>query len=303
KFLFSLKHTFEHSIEKLFPEPDNSLLEGILLGERSGLPDALNHAFIVSSLVHVVVLSGYNISIVANAMLYVTSFLPKVFSYGLGGVLMILFALMTGAGATTVRACIMGLISILAQYLERPTIAMRSLLFAAGAMILWNPLIALYDSSFILSVLATFGLITLEPTVERYVRFMPEQLGIRSITASTIAVQIFVLPALLYFTGILSFIALPANLLALPVVPFAMLLGFIAGMFGFVHPLLALPFTILGDALLKWMMLVATTATALPFSSAVVAGYPAWLLVAIYIPLTVFATWRYLRTASRQPSN
>jgi predicted membrane metal-binding protein len=44
------------------------------------------------------------------------------------GVLMILFALMTGAGATTVRACIMGLIGILAQYMGRPAIAMRSFL-------------------------------------------------------------------------------------------------------------------------------------------------------------------------------
>ncbi|HVV38838.1 MAG TPA: ComEC/Rec2 family competence protein [Candidatus Paceibacterota bacterium] len=294
KTLFSIKHTFEHSLEKLFPEPDNSLLEGILLGERSGLPKDVQNAFIASSLVHVVVLSGYNISIVANAVLYATSGLPRTFSYGFGGMLMILFAMMTGAGATTVRACAMGVISIVAQYMHRPTVAMRSLIAAAGAMILWNPLIVLYDSSFILSVLATFGLVTLSPTTERWVRWIPEKFGLRSIAAATIAVQLFVLPALLYFTGVLSVVALPANLLALPVVSWAMLFGFIAGLLGFVHPALALPFAILGDALLRWMMLVANTATAFPFSSTVVAAFPAWILIAMYIPLTTIATKIYL---------
>jgi competence protein ComEC len=211
KVLFEVKHSFEHSLERLFAEPSGSLLEGVLLGERRGLPVDLNNAFIVSGLVHVVVLSGYNIAVVANAVLYATSFLPRTLGYAGGGALMILFVMMTGAGATSVRACIMGLIAILAQYMRRPAVAMRSLIAAAGAMALWNPLVVLYDPSFIMSVLATFGLITLSPTIERRLSFLPERFGVRSIAASTISVQIFVLPALLYFTGILSFLSLPAN--------------------------------------------------------------------------------------------
>ncbi len=297
KSLFDIKHVFERSLERLFPEPDNALLEGVLLGERRGLPDTLTHAFVVSSLVHVVVLSGYNISIVANAVLYATSVLPRVFQYSFGGVLMVLFALMTGAGATTVRACIMGLIAILAQYLRRPVVAMRSLVVAALGMILWNPLVALHDTSFILSVLATFGLITLSPTVEKYVQWIPQwkYFDVRAIAASTIAVQLFILPALLYFMGVLSFVALPANILALPVVPFAMLFGFLAGVLGLVHPALGLPLSFVADALLRWMLLVANTATALPYSSAIIPAFPVWVVIGIYIPLTMFALWCYRR--------
>ncbi|HVV14827.1 MAG TPA: ComEC/Rec2 family competence protein [Candidatus Paceibacterota bacterium] len=304
KTLFDIKHGFEHSLERMLPEPDNSLLEGVLLGERRGLPDSLNHAFIVSSLVHVVVLSGYNISIVANAMLYATSILPRTLSYGLGGVLMVLFAIMTGAGATTVRACAMGIIAIVAQYMRRRAVAMRSLIAAAGAMALWNPLIILHDTSFILSVLATFGLITLSPWVETYLSWMPrwKYLDVRAIAASTIAVQIYILPALLYFMGILSFVALPANMLALPVVPFAMLLGFFAGVVGLIQPVLGLPLAFLADILLRWMMLVANTAASLPFSSATIAAFPAWVAVAVYIPLTGFAIWLY-RNASREQTS
>lgn len=298
KFLFTIKHIFEASAEKLFPEPDSSLLEGILLGERRGLPKDLNDAFIASSLVHVVVLSGYNISIVAESMMRATSFLPTTLNYGAATILMVLFALMSGAGTTTVRALVMGLIAILARYLKRPADALRSLGAAALLMALWNPHILLHDSSFILSVLATFGLITISPTIENFLYWMPERFGMRSIASSTIAVQIFVLPALLYFTGVLSFVALPANMLALPVVPFAMLMGFLAGLVGLLHTALAFPFTYSADLLLRWMILVAETARTMPFSSTVVVAFPAWVAVLVYLPLTLCAALLYRRSTA-----
>ena len=303
KFLFGIKHIFEESVESLFPEPDSSLLEGILLGERRGLPKNLNDAFITSGLVHVVVLSGYNISIVSESILRVTSFLPKTLNYGAGGVLMVLFALMSGGGATTVRALVMGLIAMLARYMKRPTDALRALCVAACGMALWNPPVVIHDPSFILSVLATFGLITLSPSVEKYFTWLPEKFGIRSIAASTVSVQFFVLPALLYFTGVFSALALPANVLALPIVPFAMLAGFLAGLAGFVHPMFAYPFTLIADLLLRWMMLVANTAHVLPLSFAVVPSFPVWVAVLIYVPLTWFATVLYRQNVSQSHSN
>ncbi len=303
KSLFDFKHLFVSSLERIFHEPRSALLEGVLLGERRGLPKDINDAFITSGLIHVVVLSGYNIAVVANAVLYMTSFLPRTLGVGASGVLMVLFVVMTGAGATAVRACIMGLIAVLALYLRRPTAALRALVFAALGMVLWNPLVALYDPSFILSVLATFGLITISPTVEKYLTRIPEYLGLRSITASTIAVQMYVLPALLYFTGVLSFLSVPANFLALPVIPLAMLFGFLAGLLGLVYPLFALPFMILSDTLLRWILFVAQTAHLLPFSSTVLPAFPAWVVILAYVPLTWLAIRLYLKTASQQRSS
>ncbi len=301
KSLFALKHSFEHSLERLLPEPDVSLMEGILLGERRGIPKDLNQAFIVSGLIHVVVLSGYNIAIVSEYVLrFLSLFLPKSFALGGGAIGILLFALMAGAGAATVRAAAMGMIAILARYLNRPAAALRALLIAAAAMVLWNPLIILHDPSFILSVLATFGLITLSPYVEKYLGFMPEKWGLRSIAASTIAVQIFVLPALLYMTGILSAVSLPANILALPTISFAMLAGFLAGLVGLIHPLVATPFAIIADILLRYVMLVAQTAASLPFSSAVIPPFPVWVVAIAYVPLTLFAIAKYRSDALKQ---
>ncbi len=304
KSLYELKHAFETSIERVFIEPHASLVEGMLLGARRGIPDDLTQAFVLAGLIHVLVLSGYNISIVAEAMLRALSFLPRKYGFVVGGVMMILFALMTGAGAATVRATIMGLIAILARYLNRPAAALRALGVAAAAMVLWNPLAPVYDISFILSVIATFGLITLSPWVEKKLpKFFDRLPNIKSIAASTIAVQIFILPALLYFTGVLSFLSVFANILALPVVPLIMLLGFVAGLLGLLHPLLALLPAFGAQVLVEWILVVTTTTAALPFSATTVAAFPVWIAVAAYIPLTWFAITAYRRNAPQSFSN
>jgi competence protein ComEC len=293
--LFSIKHMFERALERVFVEPQGALAEGILLGERRGLPDELNHAFIVSGLVHVVVLSGYNISIVAEWVMRAFAFLPKSLGLTSGGLVIVLFALMTGGSATAVRACIMALVAILGRYLERPYDAMRGLVVAVVAMVMWNPLSLLNDPSFILSVSATFGLITISPTVEKKLIWLPEKFGLRSIAASTIAVQLFVLPALLYFTGVLSFVSLPANILALPVVSLAMLLSFISGALALIHPFAAFLPALVADLLLRWMILIAHIATAIPFSSTTVSAFPAWVAALCYIPLTALALGAFNR--------
>jgi len=302
--LYSLKHMFEASLDVLFPEPDNALLQGILLGERRGIPKDLNNAFVSSGLIHVVVLSGYNISIVAAGVFELLRFLPRTTSFSTGAAVMILFALMTGAGATTIRALTMALIALLARYLGRSAVALRSLAVAGAAMALWNPLSLLHDPSFILSMLATFGLITLSPWVEaRLPRFLLKFTMVRGIVGSTVAVQIFVLPALLYFTGILSLLSVPANALALPVVPLAMLGGFLAGLLGLLHPALAFAPTLVTDPLLKWMMLVANTAASIPFGTLIIPEFSAWIIAALYVPLTWFAILRHLRTSAPSRTN
>ncbi|MEK7612708.1 MAG: ComEC/Rec2 family competence protein [Patescibacteria group bacterium] len=296
--LYQLKHAFERSIERVLFEPQTSLFEGILLGERRGLPDSLTNAFIIASLIHIVVLSGYNISIVGEAVLRGMTFLPRKASYIIGGILMLLFVLMTGASSTSIRAGIMAVIAIVARYLHRPTAALRALGIAAAAMVFWNPLIVLYDASFILSIIATFGLIVLGRVVEERLMRVPawSYFNLRSIAASTIAVQIFILPALLYFTGILSFVALPANILVLPVVSLTMLAGFIAGLLGMIHAALAFVPAFVTDTLLRYMIAVANTASSLPFSSVTIPAFPAWFALVVYVPLSWAALLLYNRS-------
>jgi competence protein ComEC len=294
--LFVLKHAFERALERVMQEPMVSLMEGFLLGEKSNLPQALTQAFVIAGLIHVVVLSGYNIGVVSEWTLqFFAFFLPRRVALAAVTVVIVLFALMAGGGMATIRACLMGLISILGRYLQRPTLALRSLGAAVVVMGLYNPLV-FFDIGFVLSVLATFGLITLGPFVETKLRWLPEG-GVRSTAATTIAVQLFVLPALLYYTGVLSFVSVPANVIFLPFVPLAMLLGFVAGMLALIHPFLALVPALAAGALLRAMLWVTEVLASLPFAAAIIPTFPWWVAVLFYIPLTAWASSLYRRSA------
>ncbi len=300
--LYALKHTFERALERVMQEPMASLMKGLLLGEKSGLPPTLTQAFIIAGLIHVVVLSGYNIGVVAEWTLRLFAFfLPRRFSLGAAAVVIVLFALMAGGGMATIRACLMGVIAILARYLNRPAAALRALGFAVIAMLLYNPLV-FFDVGFVLSVLATLGIIVLSPAVESKLLWIPAS-AVRSTAATTIAVQAFVLPALLYYTGVLSFVSVPVNIIALPFVPLAMLLGFIAGMLALIHPLVALLPALAADTLLRVIIWLTEFAASLPLAAAIVPAFPAWVVLAAYVPLAAWAISGYRRTAAPVPTN
>lgn len=295
--LFEIKHAFEKALERSLPEPHVSLVEGMLLGERGGFDSALLNAFIIVGLIHIVVLSGSNIAIVSEGVfrLLGTTRLPKVWLYSLGFVAIVLFALMVGGGAATVRAVIMGSIAILARYLRRPEQAMRALVFATILMAFWNPLVVFNDTGFMLSVLATFGLITLAPFLESKLTMVPahRRFNIRSIVATTIAVEIFILPALLYTSGVLSLVSLPVNIVVLPLVPLVMLAGFVTGVAGLVHPLVAFVPALIATVLLGALLAIVNFASSLPLASTVVLPFPWWVAVIAYVPLTYLALTLY----------
>jgi competence protein ComEC len=306
--LYFIKAKFNASLEKIFIVPESALIEGILLGERRGLSPDVTSAFVAAGLIHIVILAGYVLSLVGEGVMRALAFVPKKFRYPLAGLFLILFVVMIGASSTTVRACTMALVSLTARYFNRTSVALRALGFAAIGMAFWNPAIILWDSSFIISALATFGLITFSPVVEHWLRWIPEKFEARSIATSTLSVQIFALPALLYYTGALLPFALPANLLALPVLPWVMLSGFLAGLLnlipGVAGLVLAFAPAFFCQLLLRWILLIVSIIKTIPDSAATVQQFPGWLTVGIYIPLICFAVfqWRRQNVRSSHPN-
>jgi competence protein ComEC len=183
----------------------------------------------------------------------------------------------------------MALVALTARYMHRTALALRSLAAVAGAMVLWNPPLILGDASFFTSVLATFGLIVFAPSIERLLKCVPERFEMRSIITSTIAVQIFALPALLYFTGNFSLLSVPANLLVLPILPLVMIAGLLTGALSFINTALAFVPALVVTLLLQWITLVARTVQTLPFGFATFAAFPLWLALLMYVPLTALA--------------
>jgi competence protein ComEC len=286
QYLFSFKNAFLSRVQKLIPDPQVSLLGGLVVGAKQSLGEKLQRDFRTTGIIHIVVLSGYNVTIVADAIMRTFAYFPFI-SHAVGTLFgvtsIVLFALMTGASATIVRASIMALLVILARSSGRTYDITRALFVAGFFMILHNPKILVHDASFQLSFLATLGLIWLSPLLDRYVSFIPTKLNLRSFATATIATQIFVLPLLLYKIGELSLVALPVNLLVLITVPITMLFGFLAGVVGFVSSVLATPFAFIAYIFLSYQLKVVELFASFPFASVHLDTFPLWLMLGFYI--------------------
>lgn len=292
-FFARIKHAFLDGLRAVLPEPHASLAGGITIGGKSGLGTELHDAFIRSGLVHIIVLSGYNIMIVAEWLMKGLAFarLRRGYAFAVGGLAVVLFVLIAGAEAPAIRAALMALIALYARATGRTYAAGRALFFVVGLMLLWNPLSLAFDPGFGLSVAATAGLIWLAPLVESRLPFIRQSL-VRDVVATSIAAQVAVLPLLLYETGTLSIVALPANLLVLPLMPLAMLLSAAAGIIGmFVGGTLPILGTIVGlpgHLLTAYLVFIAERAAALPFAALTLPAFPFWLVLAAYAAMTYY---------------
>jgi len=281
--LFNFKQAFLASVSSNIPEPHASLLGGLVVGAKQSLGKNLLDDFRKAGVIHIVVLSGYNITIVAEAIIKFFSFLPLLLGQTLGALGIILFAIMTGASATVVRASLMALLVILAKSTSRKYDITRALLFAGFLMVLQNPKILVFDSSFQLSFMSTLALIYVSPLLEKYFLFVTEKFALRSVVVATLSTQIFVLPILLYKMGELSVVALPVNLLILSVIPATMLFGFVAGMVGMLLTILAFPTAFVAYGLLDYIFRIVEFFSHLPFASLAVNYFPFWFAVLIYV--------------------
>lgn len=294
--LFAFKHAFISNISQLISEPHASLLGGLIVGAKETLGKNLLDDFRKVGVIHIVVLSGYNITIVAESLMdFFKIFLPRAFATSLGVLAIIAFALMTGASATVVRASIMALLVIASRVSSRRYDITRALLLAGLIMLIHNPAILVFDPSFQLSFLATVGLIYVSPIVEKWLQFIPEKFKLREVAVATLATQIFVLPYLLYQMGTLSIVALPVNLLILAAIPLTMLLGFLTGVLSFASFLLATPFAFGAYILLTYELGVVSWFAGLPFASVSIPAFPFWLVVLIYG--AYFFLYRHLKLA------
>ena len=286
--LFSLKNSFMENLRKFIPEPEVSLLGGLVVGAKSSLGKELLEDFRKVGLIHVVVLSGYNITIIADFITKIFFFVPLLFQRIFSIMSIILFAIMVGGGATVIRASIMAILVIWAKSGGKSHIITRALLYAGFLMIAHNPLILVFDSSFQLSFLATVGLIYVSPLIEKHLLFVTEKWKIREIIVSTLATQIFVLPFLLYKMGIFSVVALPVNLLVLAFIPATMLLGFLGGIAGFIWSVLSAPFAWGAHAFLFYELSAVKWFASFSFSSFAVPQFSFSFVILIYILYAYF---------------
>lgn len=296
--IFGFKNVVASKIGQLWHEPYASFMAGLLYGYRGGLGE-LNDMFSRTGITHIVAISGYNITIIVSILITfcVQVYIPrkKAFWIIVGGI--ILFVLFTGASASVVRAGIMGIIVLLSKQTGRLSRIGNVLLLTAVVMVLQNPLVLVWDAGFQLSFISTCGLVYLSPLFVQWFKKLPEKFGIKESLISTLSAIMATLPLILFQFGRLSIVAPVVNILVLWIIPYLMLIGFVATVFGFVFFPLGQVLAWVGLVGLKYIVFVVKWFSGLPFA-AIDLKISWWVMVVLYgfILYLVFKSKKYVKS-------
>ncbi len=247
------------------PREPGGLLPGLVVGDTSALDPALAEDFRATGMTHLVAVSGANVAIVVGAVLLLARWSragPRL-AAGLGVAAVIGFVVLARPSPSVVRAAVMGGIGLLALATARSRATMPALCAAVTVLVLADPELA-GDAGFALSVLATGGLVLLAPGWRDALRRRRVPPGLAEALAVPAAAQVACAPVIAGLSGTVSVVAVPANLLVVPAVAPATMLGIGAAVLSPVWPGGAEMMAWLGQWPARWLVTVARYGARLP---------------------------------------
>lgn len=284
------KDRLRASVAALVPEPEASIVMGLLVGDKGGIPEETMEAFRRTGTSHVLAVSGYNVTLVVEFLVvgFAIAGLRRRRASAAVAALVWAFAIFVGGDAPVVRAAAMGTAALLAGALGRRSDAAVSLLIAAAAMLAANPFLLRYDVGFRLSFSAVIGLHALGPLFANWLRIAPAPGFIRTAAAETLAATIATLPITLHDIGVLPLAAPLANLFVVPLVPIIMLFGAAAAVSGLLWAPLGIPAAFVATWLTRGIeTLIVATSAVIPAPPMRIGAFAAlalaaWLIVLRY---------------------
>jgi len=288
--LYYLRKQAHTNLMNLMPFPESAVLSGILLGIDTSIPDYLWNGYRTSGTVHIIVISGFNISII-TILLYKMFrrslrrmwVLPMIF------LAIIFYTILTGADQPVIRAAIMALFGLPAHQFGRRAVGIHSLSIAAALMLIINPFL-LWDISFQLSFIATLSLLTMVTPINCWISEKitclinkdksEKLLPIIDFFVTTICASFSVFPILFKITGTVSTVSLIANLLILPPQPLIMISGGLAVITSLISPLLGSLFAKISWPFLAFCNQVALRSSIHPAAAIPLADWVFWASLA-----------------------
>ncbi len=275
-------------IRRALPAKEASFMEGVLLGYRNDFSEGLQTDMKLSGTTHLVALSGYNISILVLAVhsLFL-GLLSRRQAFFLVAAAVLLFSILAGAESSIVRAAVMGLALLLAKVLGRPGSFGLAMLWAAFGMTLWNPG-ALFEAGFLLSFASLLGIAYVAPAIQAAANFRGKWPRFFEFAAMTLGAQLAALPVIAAVFGNFSWLAFPANILILPLIPVLMGLGFALLGVLYICPSAAGILGVISEPLLKLVLGLMHFFAGLsaPVNLALI---PAWAVAAYACALGIFS--------------
>jgi len=289
----------QHKLQQLFVEPLSSVVIGMLIGLNGDVSETTAQSFRQTGTSHILVISGWNISIVAVVCMQITVQLQGRPWLRAGVVIaaIVVYVLATGASAAVVRAGVMGVAVVIGKTLDRPRNAWNILALAAWAMSIYDPSV-LWDLGFQLSSLATLGLIAFSSPIDTWLEQSPFAHPTlawgREGLAATLAAQMTTWPIMLCRLGTPSPWSILANIIITPVVPFAMATGTLTLVCAWVIPVLAPITTWIAYPAFQWIIVGSQVLATWPAPTRIIIDNPwiEWLGHASWVGCILFLYWQ-----------
>ena len=276
--IFAVRHALVAGIDRALPEPQAALLLGVVFGYRQALPRALEQQMIACGLIHIVVISGLKVSLLARIVHQGVGRLAPGIAPAVALGAMLTYALVSGASAAALRAAAMGGLVVLAGTLHRETQVVASMALTAAVMLGLDPSLA-HDVSFQLSFAGTLGIAGLTDAIAARLPFLPTLL--RDPFAATLAAEAATWPLMLASFHQVSLVAPVANALVLPLLPVVMVIGGSGAILAAVWQAAGWPVLQLAGLIIAWFQRVIEVTAAAPAANLTMPYFPPrWIAAA-----------------------
>ena len=203
EFCYQIEQSFLQSMYQAMPENDANMIFAMLFGVYNNIEKNILEAYSITGIIHILSVSGSHISLISLFLLSLGKFLhlPRFLNLILLLIIIIFYTILCGASVPVVRASVMGLLSIIALYLEEKSTAQHLLSIIALILLLFDPLL-LFNISFQLSFASTAGLVYLMPIL----RSKLNKLKLPTLLADNLALIAFILGFIFPFITKILFI-------------------------------------------------------------------------------------------------
>ena len=217
--------------------PNLEILGGIVFGDDAvSPPPDIKQSFVNSGLLHILAASGMNVGFIYSFFFLIMNFFKVPFKINTGICILAVLAyvLMTGLGASVIRAALMLLFVLIGKLIDRDANSISLLSFVALIMLIYNPML-INDVGFQLSFVVTFGLLLTTPYLIQF-KYKILNWLVGSITIPIIA-QLWVIPVQIYYFNNISIYSIFANIMSVPILSVISFGGFMSSLLCAIKPI------------------------------------------------------------------
>lgn len=289
-----VRQALNQSLRDALPPPLSGIAQGMITGRRDGIDQALRNDLNDTSLSHLIVISGSNLTLLTAIVMAASAWLLGRRSAAMLAILAaVSYGVLIGPDPPVQRAMWMAIVFAAAHLLGRSSSALYAVAASAGILVGLEPHILL-DLSFQLTLAGTLGIVLLMPALSQ--RFLSDEQGavasIRDAALVTFVAGLATMPLIILHFERAALIGLPANVLVTPLFSWMLLGSAATAVIGVASETAALalawPFAWLP---LRWLTFVTEQAAQAPGAGVPIQGFNHWHLLLIYTAVLVSA-WR-----------